>query len=106
MNGDEVARYLDELNKPGTDLHRSYVRWKSSKMTKLITGILYDLSTPDKCAGKLTNIPGTGNDSACAMLGYVLGRSHAVTEMMQLDGLIGQEVEDITETFNEGEING
>ena len=106
MNEDEVTQYLDELNIEGSDLHRKYVNWKSSKMTKLITGILYNLSTPDRCAGKLTNVPGTGNDSACAMLGYVLGRSHAVTEMMQLDSLVGQEVEDITETFNEGDING
>ena len=69
-------------------------------MSKLVTSILYDLSTPDKCATKLTNIPGSGNDAACAMLGYVLGRSHTVTEMLQLDNLVPQAEEQITETFN------
>lgn len=99
MTEDEVNRYIAELNVPGSDLEIKYDKWKKHPMTKLISGILYNLSTPDKCAGKLVNVPGTGNDSACAMLGYVLGRSHAVTEMLQLNTIAPQGETDVEETF-------
>lgn len=99
MTEDEVNRYISELNVPGSDLEIKYDKWKKLPMTKLISGILYNLSTPDKCAGKLVNVPGTGNDSACAMLGYVLGRSHAVTEMLQLNTIAPQGETDVEETF-------
>lgn len=99
MTEDEVNRYISELNTPGSDLDIKYDKWKKHPMTKIVTAIMYNLSTPDKCASKLVNVPGTGNDSACAMLGYVLGRSHTVTEMMQLDSIAPQGETDITETF-------
>ena len=88
MNITEIDQLINEINTDGSHLHQSYVKWKNNRMTKLVGSILYALSTPDKAAGKLVNVPGTGEDSACAVLGYVLGRSHATSEMMQLDQLV------------------
>lgn len=99
MDIEAVETYIQELNRDGSDLNLKYIKWKKSPMTKIVGQILYNLSTPDKCAGKLVNIPGTGEDSACAMLGYVLGRSHAVSEMLQLDDIVGPIETEVEATF-------
>ena len=99
MDIEAIETYIQELNREGSDLNLKYIKWKKSTITKIVGSVLYSLSTPDKCAGKLTNVPGSGEDSACAMLGYVLGRSHAVTEMLQLDDIIGPIQTDVEATF-------
>ena len=100
MTIEELEDRIVAINTEGSDLNIKYKKWTKSPMTSLVKDILFTLSTPDKCAGKLVNVPGTGEESACAMLGYVLGRSHAVSEMMQLDDLIGQPEQEVEATFD------
>lgn len=99
MTPEKAEEILAEINKPGSDLNLKYLRWQANKMTEMLGDIMYFLSAPDQCTGKLANVPGSGEDSACAMLGYSLGRSHSVTELLTLNRLLPEVPAEPEENF-------
>ena len=103
MSPDKAEKLLKELNTPGSALNKKYLAWKKNPMTNQIADLLYYMSSPDKVVAMLTNVRGTGNEAACTQLGYVMGRSHTVTEMMSLDVSAPVQPKDVPETFTEEE---
>ena len=100
MTKKELKRALAEINKPGTELNKQYVKWCSNRTTQLVARILQFMSTPDQT---ITTVPTVNGDGACTLLGYVSGRSHSAADMIALDELQQSDTAIIDDNYAEGE---
>ena len=85
---EEAEEMIADLNDESSELSRQYRNWKKLNMTKKMVGLVSFLSSPDRAVGELTNVRGTGVEVATLTLGYVMGKSHALTDLMTLDSSV------------------
>lgn len=84
----EVEAFLGKVAEDGTPENKLYKRWRTLPTTRAIVDVMQYMSTPSQASEKIAGLPGTGEDGACAILGFCVGMSKAIEEMMTLDSSI------------------
>lgn len=100
MTRKEIKRALAEINKPGSELNKQYLKWCNLKMTSVVAQILQHMANADQT---ITTVPAVNGDSACTLLGYVSGRSHSAADMIGLDELQPADSVHIEDNYTGGE---
>ena len=101
MTKREINEALREINTPGSELNKRYIKWCNQKMTNVVAEILQYLSNPDQAIGTVPNVDG---NSACTLVGYISGRSQSASDMICLDELQPTESKTVEDNYTaEGE---